>query len=1129
LGLLIELLVMAAFGALGWMGGHAAVQHAVAKGAESGGTEIRTLAEIHATALRSGLYFAGGILALIIGRFVSARRGRVSIPSPVILPATCAALAFGFALQMGYGDPLHRTLWPGLEFAKGVALAGAVGALVLLLPRDPVALTGPLHAVLPALIVLVFVALALFGSGTELAEDTKINLGGFQPLELVKLAFVLFLGHSLGRRAVKLRHQRDKILGLYFPRKRLLIPAVLVFVVLFASFVLVNDLGPLLILSIVFLTLFYVVTRASGWVVTAIVVVAILVTVAVHVPAVAGSPKVALRMQMWLDPWTNAQPNGDQGGLSRWAIAAGFVHGQGLGYAPAWALPAGHTDLVIAHLTEELGFIGLLLYLVCLAGVAGQGLIVAALNRTPERVVTAVGLSILLVAQWLVIYSGTTQLLPLTGVPAPFLSFGKTSTVTFVLVAAMLARLAEDGRAREMTPELGELRRASLAVLTVVLALIAGGAVVGFQESVVLATATSTRGVITLLAPEPGYPNGRVTERYDPRLEAIAARIPRGYFVDRDGRLVAGTDENGKRTYPLGDAMGTLLGPPDPIVLRPTWMLERLLAAKVRGYPERDERHSVWLAREKEGGERLLFIIVGEDETPEDRTRAEQMAGGAPVRLLPLPAPDFRPLIPLLRAGGAGREEAIAKVAADVASRTAHLTIDARLQVAASEVMKRAAAKGKAAATVVLDANTGEVLARAQWPDFNPGDDSLRQRLEDPQFTTRDPKFTGIYGPWPDKTGFRGVYQGGSAAKLFTSVVAARAGVLGHGPACPLKAGPTFQCVHRDAQGPYFTKPGWYAPVHDISLDDPHGNIEFVRGLAVSCNVYFGQLGLQLGRDAFIKLVEDGLDMGFGRGWYDPGKAGSRDLALTAFGQHASMMSVSQAARIGGTIGGGGVNRRCPPSMELGAACEEKKLVDDPTLMIPVLSGMEQVVAAGTARGIATNPGLPPALRVYGKTGTADSIGIKEEVPWGVQLGVYDRPHSWFVAMAEPNDIPACQPTIAKRRIVVAVVIPRGGLGSLGAAPAAAEIINAAYKFGLFGAADLTPAVQASPSPGPGQPSASPTARPRPAPTPTPDATPVATPPPTPTPEATPPPAAPPPATPAPTPTPTPTPPPPPL
>jgi cell division protein FtsW (lipid II flippase) len=1086
MALLVELLVMAALGALGWLGGQSGVAHALSKAAAISTTEVRTVEEIHAHAQRAGLYFVAGIAALIVGRLISARRGQVNIPSPVILPATCAALAIGFALQMGYGDPVHRALWPGPEFAKGIALAGGVGALILMLPWDPVALTGPLHAVLPALMVAVFVALALFGSGTELAEDTRINLGGFQPLELVKLAFVLFLGHSLGRRAVKLRHQRERILGLYFPRRRLLLPAVLVFVVLFASFVLVKDLGPLLILSILFLTLFYVVTRSTGWVVTALVVVALLVTVAIHVPAVSGSPKVALRMKMWLDPWTNAQPNGDQIALSRWAIAAGFVHGQGLGYAPAWALPAGHTDLVQAHLAEELGTVGFVLYLLCIAAVAGQGLIVGALNRTPERVVTAVGLATLLVAQWLVIFSGTTQLLPLTGVPVPFLSFGKTSTVTFVLVAAMLARLSEDGRAREMTPELAELRRGSLAVLTVVLIAFGFGVVVAVQEGIVRAEATSVRGVITLLAPEPGYPHGRVTERYDPRLENIAARIPRGSIVDRGGRLVAGVDEGGKRTYPLGDAMGTLLGPPDPIVLRPLWMLERLLQARLRGYPERPDGHAVWLAREAEGGERLLFIVNEEEERPEDRARAEAMAGGASVRLLPLPAPDFRPLIWILRAGGRGRDAAIAKVAADTASRTAHLTIDARLQVAAAQIVRRASAKGKASAAVVLDANTGEVLARAQWPDFNPGDPALRERLEDPQFTTRDPKFTGYYGPWPDKTGIRGIYQGGSAAKLFTSVVAARAGVLGTASTCPARAGPAFDCVHRDAQGPYFIKPGWYAPVHDIAMDNPHGHVEFVRGLAVSCNVYFGQLGLQLGPEAFEKLVSDGLEMGWGRGWYKAGKPGSRDLALTAFGQHAAMMSVWQAARMAGAIGGGGVYRKCPPSMELGAACEQKQLVQDPHQMVPVLGGMQQVMQAGTGRGLVTAPGVPPGLRVYGKTGTADSIGIEEEKPWGVEVGTYGKPHSWFVSLSEPVKVAPtpCAPTVG-RRLAVAVVIPRGGLGSLGAGPAAMEIIQAAYKLGLYGPmAEPEAATPASPT------SPAPSAHPSSAPSPSPSSSP---------------------------------------
>jgi len=115
-------------------------------------------------------------------------------------------------------------------------------------------------------------------------------------------------------------------------------------------------------------------------------------------------------------------------------------------------------------------------------------------------------------------------------------------------------------------------------------------------------------------------------------------------------------------------------------------------------------------------------------------------------------------------------------------------------------------------------------------------------------------------------------------------------------------------------------------------------------------------------------------------------------------------------------------------------------------------------------------PGVPPALRVYGKTGTADSIGIEEEKPWGIEVGVYGKPHSWFVSLSEPlKAAPTpCQPTVA-RRLAVAVVIPRGGLGSLGAGPAAIEVIQAAYKLGLYGPTqELESAAGAPPSAAPG-------------------------------------------------------------
>ena len=203
-----------------------------------------------------------------------------------------------------------------------------------MLPRDPVEITAPIEIALPVLMVAAFIALRLFGKGTEAAPDTLINLGPIQPLEIVKLVFVLYLALYFGRRAAKLRFQRDRIMGLDFPRKRILIPAVLILVLLFGAFVVVKDLGATLILSVVFLAMFYIVTRAGGWVLLALAIVAGGVAIATHVPAITQSPKVTLRLQMWLDPWYNAIPFGDQTARARWAIAAGGFGGRGLGRRP---------------------------------------------------------------------------------------------------------------------------------------------------------------------------------------------------------------------------------------------------------------------------------------------------------------------------------------------------------------------------------------------------------------------------------------------------------------------------------------------------------------------------------------------------------------------------------------------------------------------------------------------------------------------------------------------------------------------------------------------------------------------------------------------------------------------------
>jgi cell division protein FtsI/penicillin-binding protein 2 len=170
--------------------------------------------------------------------------------------------------------------------------------------------------------------------------------------------------------------------------------------------------------------------------------------------------------------------------------------------------------------------------------------------------------------------------------------------------------------------------------------------------------------------------------------------------------------------------------------------------------------------------------------------------------------------------------------------------------------------------------------------------------------------------------------------------------------------------------------------------------------------------------------------------------------------------------------------------MELHATCEEKKIVEDPSVLSPVLAGMEQVMLAGTGRGVAA--GLPPGIHVYGKTGTADSIGIKEELPWKVDFGVYGRPHGWFVAVAEPQaNGAACQP-VAPKRLAFAVVVPRSGLGARFAGPAAMELIKAAHDLGYFGPAQARVVAAATATPAGAAPVVSVAPTPEPTPTPAP-------------------------------------------
>lgn len=155
------------------------------------------------------------------------------------------------------------------------------------------------------------------------------------------------------------------------------------------------------------------------------------------------------RMLSFLDGHQDSHSAGYQVTQSLVALVRGGWTGVGLGAGRAkWNfLPAAHTDFIFAVIGEELGVLGcaLVVGLFALIGVIG----VRTAMRAPDRfgTILAVGATAWIVGQAVLNLGAVVGVLPVTGVPLPFVSFGGTALVSTMIAAGILVNVARQGRA----------------------------------------------------------------------------------------------------------------------------------------------------------------------------------------------------------------------------------------------------------------------------------------------------------------------------------------------------------------------------------------------------------------------------------------------------------------------------------------------------------------------------------------------------------------------------------------------------------------------------------------------------------------------------------------------------------
>ncbi|MBM7644222.1 cell division protein FtsW [Scopulibacillus daqui] len=143
-------------------------------------------------------------------------------------------------------------------------------------------------------------------------------------------------------------------------------------------------------------------------------------------------------------PFTVADSHGLQLINSYIAIASGGITGKGLGQSieKAGFLPEPHTDFIMAIVAEELGLIGVLFVILCLAYLIFKGFVIGIRCKDVFGSLLAIGISGLLAIQSIINLGAMTGLLPVTGVTLPFVSYGGTSLVMMMFTMGVLVNIS---------------------------------------------------------------------------------------------------------------------------------------------------------------------------------------------------------------------------------------------------------------------------------------------------------------------------------------------------------------------------------------------------------------------------------------------------------------------------------------------------------------------------------------------------------------------------------------------------------------------------------------------------------------------------------------------------------------
>ena len=373
---------------------------------------------------------------------LSARRVKVGVRherGPMAVPLLAAVISLcAIGVVMVYSASSVRayltTANPGSQGIQQAIFAVVGLGAMFVASRIDVQLLRRVAIPIYMVTLLLLAAVLVPGIGTQVAGSRRWIvlpvLGGFQPAELAKLAVCLYLAHWLDRRGTEVRGLSSG-----------LIPFALLVVPGFLLIALEPDLGTAVVFIAAAVSVFFM----AG---------ANLIYLGGITAAVAGAgylmvtrtPYQLERVQSFFDPFRDPLGAGYNAVQGLMALALGGITGAGLGASRQkfFYLPAPSTDFIFAIIGEEWGLIGTLTVLGLFLVVAYHGYRIAIHATDTFSALLAAGITSWLIVQALINMMVVSALMPVTGIPLPFISYGGSALIINLVAVGILLSISRD-------------------------------------------------------------------------------------------------------------------------------------------------------------------------------------------------------------------------------------------------------------------------------------------------------------------------------------------------------------------------------------------------------------------------------------------------------------------------------------------------------------------------------------------------------------------------------------------------------------------------------------------------------------------------------------------------------------